>query len=107
MYQVEPYLPLQYPASTTVEECQAGGLGHLVQYMLEYNAESPKQDSKSSFKTKHFAHLGILFIYTNDPHHRLYTRGPANYKGLSKAAATRGIGGISWQTQQINLYDSF
>ena len=31
-----------------------------------YNAESPKQDSKrfnSITKTIHFAHLGILFIY--------------------------------------------
>ena len=25
---------------------QASGLGHLLQYMLEYNAESPKKDRK-------------------------------------------------------------
>ena len=33
---------------TEVEGCQTGGLGHLLQYMrkYEYNAESPKQDSK-------------------------------------------------------------
>ena len=34
-------------ASTIVEGCQAGGLGHLLQYMGEYNAKSPKQDRKS------------------------------------------------------------
>ena len=32
--------------STTVEGCQAGGLGHQFLYMPEYNAESPKQDKK-------------------------------------------------------------
>ena len=35
-------LLIQYRASTT-----AGGLGHLLQYMRECNAKSPKQDSKS------------------------------------------------------------
>ena len=30
-------------ASTTVEGCQAGRLGHLLQYMHKYNAESLKQ----------------------------------------------------------------
>ena len=36
-------------AGTTVEGCQAGGLGHLlqyIQYIRNYNVESPKQDSK-------------------------------------------------------------
>ena len=33
-------------ASTTVEGCQAGKLGHLLQHIREYNAKSPKQDSK-------------------------------------------------------------
>ena len=37
---------IQYHASTKVEGCQAGGLSHLLQYMREYNAERPKQDSK-------------------------------------------------------------
>ena len=39
---------IKYRASTVVEGCQAGWLGHLSQYeyMHEYNAESPKQDSK-------------------------------------------------------------
>ena len=37
-----------------------------MQYMRKYNAEGPKQESKrfnSHVKTKHFAHLGIKFIY--------------------------------------------
>ena len=29
---------------TTIKGCQAGGLGLLLQYMQEYNAESPRQD---------------------------------------------------------------
>ena len=29
-----------------VEGCQAGRLGHLLQYMYEYNAESPTQGRK-------------------------------------------------------------
>ena len=37
---------LQYCASTTIEGCQAGRLGHLFQHMREYIAESPKLDSK-------------------------------------------------------------
>ena len=37
---------VQYPASTTVKGCQAGGLGHLLKFMLVYNAESTKQGSK-------------------------------------------------------------
>ena len=35
-----------YCVGTTVEGCQASGLGHLLQYIREYNAESPKQDSE-------------------------------------------------------------
>ena len=40
---------MQYRASTTEEGCQAGRLGHRLQYneyMHEYSAESIKQDSK-------------------------------------------------------------
>ena len=35
--QIEPNLPtaIQYRASTMVEGCQGGGLGHLLQYMRE------------------------------------------------------------------------
>ena len=33
-------------ASTTVEGCQAGGLGHQFQYMPELDVESPKQGRK-------------------------------------------------------------
>ena len=33
-------------ASTTVEGCQADGLGHLLQNKLEYNTENPKRNSK-------------------------------------------------------------
>ena len=42
------YCTVQKRAGTEVEGCQTGGLGHLLQYMrkYEYNAESPKQDSK-------------------------------------------------------------
>ena len=41
---------------------QAGEQGHLLQYMHEYDSESPKQDSKrfnSQVKSNHFDHLGI------------------------------------------------
>ena len=53
-------------ASTTVEGCQAGGLGHLFQYMREYIAESPKQGSKrfnSIEKTIGFDHLVIIYLW--------------------------------------------
>ena len=52
-------------ASTTVEGCQAGGLGHQFQYMREYNAESPKQGRKrfnSIVKTINIADLGIIYL---------------------------------------------
>ena len=52
-------------ASTTVEGCQAGGLGHQFQYMREYNAESPKQGRKrfnSIVKTINIAYLGIIYL---------------------------------------------
>ena len=59
---------VQYPASTTVKGCQAGGLGHLLKYMRiarvqcrEY--KTGQQKVQLSRKRKHFAHLGILFIY--------------------------------------------
>ena len=35
--------------------CQAGGLRHKLQYLREFNAESPKQGSK-----RRFAHLGMI-----------------------------------------------
>ena len=53
-------------ASTTFEGCQPGGLGHLFQYMREYNAESPKQDSKrfnSIVKMIGFGHLVIIYLW--------------------------------------------
>ena len=46
------------PYFTVVEGCQAGGLGHLLQYMREYNAETGQQKVQLSIKMKHFAHLG-------------------------------------------------
>ena len=48
-----------------VEGCQAGGLGHLLQYMREYNAESPKQGMKefnSIAKTIYFSYLPIIYL---------------------------------------------
>ena len=57
--------PVQYSASTMVEGCQAGGLGHILQYMREYNAESPKQGRKrfnSIVKTIGFDHLVIIYL---------------------------------------------
>ena len=48
-----------------VEVWQAGGLGHLLQYMREYNAESPKQGRKrfnSIVKTIGFDHLVIIYL---------------------------------------------
>ena len=49
-----------------VEGCQAGGLGHLLQYMREYNAESLIQGSKrlnSIVKTIYFSYLPIIYLY--------------------------------------------
>ena len=49
-----------------VEGCQAGGLGHLLQYMREYNAESQKQGRKrfnSIVKTIGFDHLVIIYLW--------------------------------------------
>ena len=54
-------------ASTTVEGCQAGGLGHLFQYMREYIAESAKQDSirfNSIEKTIGFGHLVFIYLWS-------------------------------------------
>ena len=48
-----------------VEGCQAGGLGHLLQYVRKYNAKSPKQDKKrlnSNVKTIGFDHLVIIYV---------------------------------------------
>ena len=42
--QIEPNFPL--PCCTVVEGCHAGGLGHLLQYMREYNALRLIQGSK-------------------------------------------------------------
>ena len=55
----------QYRAGTTVEGCQAGGLGHLLQYRREYNSKSPKQGRKrfnSIVKTIHFSYLPIIYL---------------------------------------------
>ena len=55
-------------ASTTVEGCQAGGLGHQFQYMREYNAKSPKQGRKrfnSIVKTIDIADLGIVYLWSS------------------------------------------
>ena len=56
---------VQYRASTTVKGCQSDGLGHLLQYMREYNAKSPKQVRKrfnSTAKTIHFSYLPIIYL---------------------------------------------
>ena len=48
-----------------VEGCQAGGLGHLLQNMREYNAESPKKGrTRFNFivKTIGFDHLVIIYL---------------------------------------------
>ena len=45
---------------------QSSGLGHLLQYMCEYNAESPKQGRKrfnSIVKTIHFSYLPISYLW--------------------------------------------
>ena len=60
-----PNYAVQHRASTMVEGCQAGGLGHLMQYMREYSAESPKKDRKrfnSIVKTIGFGHLIIIYL---------------------------------------------
>ena len=49
-----------------VAGCQAGGLGHLLQCMRKYNAESPKQGRKrfnSIVKTIGFDHLVIIYLW--------------------------------------------
>ena len=58
---------VQYRASTTVKGCQSDGLGHLLQYMREYNAKSPKQVRKrfnSTAKTIHFSYLPIIYLWS-------------------------------------------
>ena len=53
-------------ASTRVEGCQAGGLGHQFQYMREYNAESPKQGRKRFnfiVKTINSSHLPLIYLW--------------------------------------------
>ena len=53
-------------ASTTVEGCQACWLGHLLQYMRKYNAQSPKQGRKrfnSMVKTIYFSYLSIIYLW--------------------------------------------
>ena len=55
--------------STTVEGCQAGGLGHQFLYMCEYDAEIPKQGKKrfnSIVNTINFSYLpaiALIFWY--------------------------------------------
>ena len=45
--------------------CQAGGLGQLLQYSICASTMLRAQNrQKVSSKTKHFAPLGILFIYS-------------------------------------------
>ena len=49
-----------------VEGCQASRLGHLLQYMREYNAKSPNQGRKrfnSIAKTIHFSYLPIIYLW--------------------------------------------
>ena len=49
-----------------IEGCLVGALGHLLQYMREYNAESPKQGRKrfnSIVKTIGFDHLVIIYLW--------------------------------------------
>ena len=49
-----------------VEGCQAGGLGRLLQYMREYNAESQTGQKKVKFyivKTICFDHLVIIYLW--------------------------------------------
>ena len=56
---------IQYRAVTMVEGCQAGRLGHLLHYMREYNAESPKQGRKgfnSIVKTIYFSYLPTIYL---------------------------------------------
>ena len=57
---------IQYHASITIAGSQAGGLGHLLQYMREYNAESSIQGRKrfnSIVKTIHFSYLPIIYLW--------------------------------------------
>ena len=39
---------VQYLASITVEGCQAGGLGHLLQYMCEYVRTMPRAQNRTA-----------------------------------------------------------
>ena len=66
--QIEPYWPLPYSAMPVpllaVGGCQAGGLGHLLQYMRKYNAQSPKQGRKrfnSIVKTINISYFPIIY----------------------------------------------
>ena len=46
---------------------ETGGLGHLLQYMPECNAKSPKQSRKRFkpiVKTIHFSYLPIIYLCT-------------------------------------------
>ena len=72
--QIEPNFSLP-SYCIVVEGCQAGGRGHLLQYMRECNGEISKQGSKrfNSFaKTIHFAHHVILFIYDHCQHNEKF-----------------------------------
>ena len=58
-------IKLNLTARTMVEGFQAGGLGYLLQYMREYNAESSKHDRKgfnSIVKTIYFSYLPIIYL---------------------------------------------
>ena len=52
-------------STVLVEGCQAGGLGHLLHYLREYNAESPKQGRKgfnSIVKTIYVLFLSSYYL---------------------------------------------
>ena len=49
-----------------LRDAKAGRLGHLLQYMRKYKAESPKQGSKrfnSIVKTINIGDLGIIYLW--------------------------------------------
>ena len=47
---------------TAVEWCRAGGQGQMLASKV-YCTRAQKRTTKDSIKTKHFAHVGMLFIY--------------------------------------------
>ena len=55
--QIESNRPLTYRASTRIEGCQAGGLGHLLQ-------EQGRTRFNSVAKTIHLSYLPIIYLWT-------------------------------------------